>query len=187
MTWHYEKNGIRHDNVTEDDITGLIVRGELTATTLVWRQGMTDWQPVSATPLASALLHSTTPPALPGSRIPGGVVWTLAFAPFIGYALELWTAGLNGMAFEEAYEAVSGGQYWFITLLLNIVLGMAGNAGSGRYGLNPAQTTTCLYDAIKGYHDEKKDSLLWLSQGSCCSRPAHMPTMSPVVSPTGTT
>ena len=91
MTWHYEKNGIRHDNVTEDDITGLIARGDLTAATLVWRQGMTEWQPVSATPLASALLHSTTPPALPGNRIPGGVVWTLAFAPFIGYALELWT------------------------------------------------------------------------------------------------
>ena len=123
MNWHYEKNGIRHDNVTEDDITGLIKRGELTAATLVWRQGMPDWQPVSATPLASALLHSTTPPALPGSRIPGGVVWTLAFAPFIGYALELWTAGLNGMSFDEAYEAVSGGQYWFITLLLNITLG----------------------------------------------------------------
>jgi hypothetical protein len=32
---------------------------------------------------------------------------------------------------------------------------MAGNAGSDRYGLNPAQTTTCLYDAIK-YHDEKR-------------------------------
>ena len=73
MTWYYEKNGIRHDNVTEDDITGLIARGELTAATLVWRQGMTDWQPVSATPLASALLHSTTPPALPGNRIPGAV------------------------------------------------------------------------------------------------------------------
>lgn len=39
MTWHYEKNGIRHDNVTEDDITGLIMRGELTASTLVWRPG----------------------------------------------------------------------------------------------------------------------------------------------------
>ena len=58
MTWHYEKNGIRHDNVTEDDITGLIKRGELTAATLVWRQGMPDWQPVSATPLASVLLQS---------------------------------------------------------------------------------------------------------------------------------
>lgn len=127
MTWHYEKNGIRHDNVTEDDITGLIMRGELTASTLVWRQGMTEWQPISATPLASALLHSTTPPALPGNRIPGGVVWTLAFAPFIGYALELWTAGLNGMSFDEAYEAVSDGEYWFITLLSISLWGISMN------------------------------------------------------------
>ena len=27
------------------------------------------------------------------------------------------------MSFDEAYDAVSGGQYWFITLLLNIALG----------------------------------------------------------------
>ena len=50
MIWYYEINGVRHDNVTEDDITGLIVHGELTAATLVWRQGMTEWQPVSAPP-----------------------------------------------------------------------------------------------------------------------------------------
>jgi hypothetical protein len=35
MTWHYEKNGIRHDNVTEADITGLIERGEANATALM--------------------------------------------------------------------------------------------------------------------------------------------------------
>lgn len=35
MIWHYEKNGIRHDNVTEDDITSLIMRGEANATALV--------------------------------------------------------------------------------------------------------------------------------------------------------
>lgn len=48
MVWHCEINSVRHDNVTESDITGLIVHGELTAATLVWRQGMTEWQPVSA-------------------------------------------------------------------------------------------------------------------------------------------
>ena len=58
MTWHYEINGVRHDNVTEDDIAGLIVLGELTAATLAWGQGMMEWQPVSATPLASVLLQS---------------------------------------------------------------------------------------------------------------------------------
>ncbi|MGM7902148.1 DUF4339 domain-containing protein [Yersinia enterocolitica] len=123
MNWHYEKNGIRHDGITEEEITERVKRGELTASTLVWRPGMTDWQPLSSTPLTGALAQCITPPALPGHRIPGGVVWTLAFAPFIGYTLELWTVGLSGMAFEEAYDAVSGGQYWFITLLLNIALG----------------------------------------------------------------
>ncbi len=59
MVWHYEINSVRHDNVTESDITGLIVHGELTAATLVWRQGMTEWQPVSASPLASVLFQST--------------------------------------------------------------------------------------------------------------------------------
>ncbi len=28
MNWHYEKNGVRHDNVTEADITERIQRGE---------------------------------------------------------------------------------------------------------------------------------------------------------------
>ncbi|AJJ10326.1 hypothetical protein CH64_2076 [Yersinia rohdei] len=123
MNWHYEKNGIRHDGITEEEMMERVKRGELTASTLVWKPGMSDWQPLSTTPLTVALAHCITPPALPGHRIPGGVVWTLAFAPFIGYALELWTVGLSGMGFEEAYDAVSGGQYWFITLLLNISLG----------------------------------------------------------------
>lgn len=35
----------------------------------------------------------------------------------------MWTAGLNGMSFERAYDAVSEGQYWFISLILNIALG----------------------------------------------------------------
>lgn len=123
MNWHYEKNGVRYDNVTEEDIIERIRRGELNASTLVWQQGMLEWQPVSATSLAEILKQSEVSPALPGHRIPGGVIWTLAFAPLIGYILEMWTAGLNGMSFERAYDAVSEGQYWFISLVLNIALG----------------------------------------------------------------
>lgn len=118
-----KKNGVRYDNVTEEDIIERIRRGELNASTLVWQQGMLEWQPVSATSLAEILKQSEVPPALPGHRIPGDVVWTLAFAPLIGYILEMWTAGLNGMSFERAYDAVSEGQYWFISLILNIALG----------------------------------------------------------------
>lgn len=69
------KNGVRYDNVTEEDIIERIRRGELNASTLVWQQGMLEWQPVSATSLAEILKQSEVPPALPGHRIPGGVVW----------------------------------------------------------------------------------------------------------------
>ena len=76
MTWHYEINGVRHDNVAEDDITSLIVHGELTAATLVWRQGMTEWQPVSAPPPPRAAGGGQSPhpqrtPPPPGAA--GGV------------------------------------------------------------------------------------------------------------------
>ncbi|SJC94461.1 IS1 ORF2 [Shigella sonnei] len=58
MNWHYEKNGVRYDNVTEEDIIERIRRGELNASTLVWQQGMLEWQPVSATSLAEILKQS---------------------------------------------------------------------------------------------------------------------------------
>ena len=70
MNWHYEKNGIRHDGITEEEMTERVKRGELTASTLVWKPGMPDWQPLSTTPLTAALAHCITPPALPGHRIP---------------------------------------------------------------------------------------------------------------------
>lgn len=53
MNWHYEKNGIRHDGITEEEMTERVKRGELTASTLVWQPGMPDWQPLSTTPLTA--------------------------------------------------------------------------------------------------------------------------------------
>ncbi|SUF98017.1 membrane protein [Salmonella enterica] len=70
MNWHYEKNGVRHDNVTDADITERIQRGELNASTLVWQQGMTEWQPLSATSLADILKQNTVPPRTPRQSYP---------------------------------------------------------------------------------------------------------------------
>lgn len=168
MNWHYEKNGVRYDNVTEEDIIERIRRGELNASTLVWQQGMLEWQPVSATSLAEILKQSEVPPALPGHRIPGGVIWTLAFAPLIGYILEMWTAGLNGMSFERAYDAVSEGQYWFISLILNIALGYLDERKLRKSGVDTTafgwlvwlipvylwrRAKTCLFLGLAGYAD----------------------------------
>lgn len=67
MTWHHEKNGSCHNNMTEDHITCLIVRSELTAAIQVLRQRIAERQPISAPPLAPLLfqsaIHQHTPTA----------------------------------------------------------------------------------------------------------------------------
>ncbi|WP_447887142.1 DUF4339 domain-containing protein [Serratia fonticola] len=123
MRWHYEKDGVRHGEIVDTEMLEKIRRGELNAHTLVWQPGMPDWQPLSSTPLAVALTQRTHPPVLPASRIPATVVWILAFAPLLGYLLEAFIAGMVHGDEMAAMDAVFGGQFWYITVLLNIALG----------------------------------------------------------------
>ncbi|MBL5945851.1 DUF4339 domain-containing protein [Enterobacter asburiae] len=139
MYWFYEKNGIRHDNVSEDNMVRRIKEGELTASTLVWQPGMTEWQPVSATPLAYVLTMTPSPPDLPSHRLPQGLSWILAFAPLIGLFLEGVAGGIAGMDEAQLYDAVSNGQFWYITLLLNIVLSYADERQLRNAGVDTTQ------------------------------------------------
>lgn len=68
-------------------------------------------------------LDDCAPPPLVGAQVNNTLIWILAFAPFIGYFLELVVAGL--MHSEDqlgATIAMENSQYWFITLGLNIAL-----------------------------------------------------------------
>lgn len=136
MNWFYEKNGIRHDNVSAEEMAIRIRAGELTASTLVWQAGMTDWQPLSTTPLASGLAECDVPPLLPAHRIPEGLAWVLAFAPVIGIFLEGIVAGLMGLNAFQVGVAISNGRFWYITLFLNIALGYADEARLRKAGVN---------------------------------------------------
>lgn len=120
--WHYEKNGVRFGNVSESDITALIADGSLNADTLVWQQGMTEWGRLAETPLAQALQAQTIPPQLPASKIPSTVVWFLAVAPALGFLLECFIAGATGMTEDAGLDAVTAGEFWYITLILNVAL-----------------------------------------------------------------
>ena len=56
MNWFYEFNGEQKGPVTENELDDLIARGTVLPTTLVWREGLPNWQPladarVSAAPL----------------------------------------------------------------------------------------------------------------------------------------
>jgi uncharacterized membrane protein YhaH (DUF805 family) len=69
--WHVAIDGTQHGPLTADEIRA---RGALPATALVWTDGMADWQPVAATPLAAMLAAAPAAPAPMGapSLAPGG-------------------------------------------------------------------------------------------------------------------
>lgn len=88
--WNYTKMGLQQGPVPEEELLQKIRRGEIGATTLVWREGMADWLPLSqvaelqppppslslSKPSGDAPPHlpPVTPPmAQPVSQMPGHV------------------------------------------------------------------------------------------------------------------
>jgi uncharacterized membrane protein len=63
--WYYAIYNRQHGPVSEADMDRLIAQGFITAQTLVWREGMPDWQPAAQTELAAKL-----PPSVPGQELP---------------------------------------------------------------------------------------------------------------------
>jgi len=59
--WYYTLNNQQVGPVDEAEIKKLIAAGSITHGTPVWTAGMTNWQPIGQTPLAS-LLGSVPPP-----------------------------------------------------------------------------------------------------------------------------
>jgi uncharacterized RDD family membrane protein YckC len=54
MNWYYSENGERRGPVSEVDLLELSKGGKLPLDTLVWRDGWTDWRPLSQSGLTSA-------------------------------------------------------------------------------------------------------------------------------------
>ncbi len=46
MKWYYESGGQQQGPVSEADLDRLAAEGKITADTLVWRDGLADWQPL---------------------------------------------------------------------------------------------------------------------------------------------
>ncbi|MBN3731437.1 DUF4339 domain-containing protein [Burkholderia sp. Tr-20390] len=142
-TWHYEKGGQRVGPVSNDEMRRLIQERVITLGTLVWKQGFVDWRTMGDTELASHLETSTTPPALPNTKISNAIVWILAFAPIIGLMLQAMIGGAlaptDDMAGLAGEIAVKSGQYWWITLLLNIGLSWVDERRLKRAGVDTSQ------------------------------------------------
>lgn len=63
MDWYYSVGGEQKGPVSEADFQRLVQDGIVTSQTLVWRPGMTQWQPYSATGSAGVISELGQPPA----------------------------------------------------------------------------------------------------------------------------
>src|SRR2546428_4847826 len=58
MNWYYMDNGERKGPVDDNEFGRLANIGQMTADTLVWREGLSDWQPYQAVSGQSAVATS---------------------------------------------------------------------------------------------------------------------------------
>ncbi len=47
MNWYYSKNGSQLGPISEQEFAAKVGSGQILATDLVWKEGMTDWKPLS--------------------------------------------------------------------------------------------------------------------------------------------
>ena len=67
MNWYYALNGQQVGPVGEYDLQTLAQSGTINGTTLVWREGLADWQPLAA---AMPDYNATAAPLIQGVAVP---------------------------------------------------------------------------------------------------------------------
>lgn len=114
-SWYYSLDGERKGPKSADDIAMLISAGTISQQAFVWTEGYQNWVPITETDF-NRFFISSTPPPLTGNAVDNRVVWWLAFAPVIGQFFAGFLAGLSNTEITN---------FWWVTLVLNIVLSYA--------------------------------------------------------------
>lgn len=162
VLWHYAHQGKRLGPIPLDEVKRLVSVGTITSQTMVWRQGMANWQPAQQTDLAALLTSSQqTPPPLMGEDVNNGLVWTLAFVPLFSVFLQLL---LGAMLQTPASD------FWWIALPLNIGLSLADekqlkNAGHDTKGMGiwaVLLVPAYLFVRASRLHQNNSYAVVWL-------------------------
>lgn len=135
--WYYEEKGKRIGGIREEELVALIQSGNLGHGCGVWKEGLPNWIKLEDSELKVHIAH--LPPPLTGSQINNTVVWILAFAPLIGYMLEWLLAGIIHGNEDDAEQAMIDGGYWYVTIALNIFLGIIDEKRLKSSGHNTSQ------------------------------------------------
>jgi hypothetical protein len=76
MDWHYSAGGQPAGPVSDNQLQGLLREGKVTAETMVWREGLADWQPAGSVSELSGIFKGGAgvppPPGAPAARAPSG-------------------------------------------------------------------------------------------------------------------
>ena len=78
MDWYYEQNNAAQGPVPEETFRRLVADGTIRPDTLVWRDGMPGWQPLSVAAPRLAAGGAGAPPPIPDAFVPSGAAATFA-------------------------------------------------------------------------------------------------------------
>jgi hypothetical protein len=147
--WWYVSNGTRNGPISDHDLRRLLIEGTLASDSLVWKQGMSEWQSVGTIPtLASAI--ASLPPDIPKAQRPPEVPKAQPSATSGGWrrlmrhlgssiALVLGCLSLASGVAQLAGGQVTGGP---ITSGMVMILGSLAYRSAKKRRLGEVQSTT---------------------------------------------
>lgn len=71
MNWYYSKNGVQLGPIAEEELVAKSRSGEVSATDLIWKEGMTDWRPLGEVDVFMGVAGAAmVPPPSPVGSVP---------------------------------------------------------------------------------------------------------------------
>lgn len=67
IQWYIGNGGVQIGPLSQDEVGRRLASGEFSRDALAWREGMTDWLPISATPELAGFAYSPVPSAYPSA------------------------------------------------------------------------------------------------------------------------
>lgn len=98
--WFYGKNNTQHGPVSEQEIQTLLSSGQIDTSTIIWREGMTDWLPMKDVPefqsLQTTAASPYSTPQTSAQPAAGAVAYTSAI-PTDGLSIACLICGILGI------------------------------------------------------------------------------------------
>lgn len=158
--WYYEERGARVGPVSAEQIATLLESASLTATSYVWKKGLSGWTALIETELSAKISASDEPPALAGEHVSNMLAWVAAFVPILSHIVESYVSQHTKIA-PMAVIAATAGANTILCLLDQEVLRKAGHTAK-RFTWWVFLVPVYLYQRAKYLGQSKAYFVCWL-------------------------